>query len=77
MQVSVEPPPVILLLHAAPEVLLLDAAPVTILEVPTLDWSVPETPTLVTPKAPEVASDVVSIDFYFNIIGYAPPDSVF
>lgn len=32
---------------------------------------------LVTPKAPEVASDVVSIDFYFNIIEYAPPDSVF
>ena len=77
MQVSVEPSPVVLLLDAAPEVLLLDAAPVTILEAPTLDWSVPETPALVTPKAPEVVSDVVSIDFYFNIIEYAPPHSVF
>ncbi|EPT04588.1 hypothetical protein FOMPIDRAFT_1013945 [Fomitopsis schrenkii] len=77
VQFLMDPAPQILLLDAAPEVLLLDAAPVIILEVPTLDWSVPETPTLFVPKAPEVPSDVITYDFYFNIIDFAPPDSVF
>lgn len=54
VQVLLDPTPVILLLDATPEVLLLDAAPVTVLEVPTLDWSVPEAPTLRALKALEV-----------------------
>ena len=72
--------PPILLLDAAPQVLLLDAAPVTILEVPILDFSVPETPTLLAPKAlvaPEFPPDVVVYDLYFNILVFAPPDSAF
>ena len=74
--VTVEPPPVILLPDAAP-VLLLDAAPVIEIEVPVLDWSIPEKPTVFTPKAPEVPSDVVTIDFYLNILEFAPPESSF
>lgn len=80
--------PKVLLLDAAPEVLLLDAAPlgpsevysygssISLVDVPELDWAVPETPTIRAPEADTVQpSDDLLFDIYVFHYPRSPADA--
>ena len=50
---------------------------IVVLDVPELDWSIPEAPTVRAPKVTEPESDVVYTGYYAWIVAEAPANSTF